>query len=254
MNNYSLKYMLHVAVKYWIAIALAAIFAAGVAFSYINFIAAPKYTARGSIVVTNGKIIAQADEDINTSTSTKVENSDIVASLNFVDTVTDILKTSGIYKILSENIDDEYTFNSLMGRTSVTRRNDNTMFIDVSFTDSDPKRAVKIVNEYLNIAPDYINTMVKNASASIVPADGARWGYPSDIVVVGMGGIIGAVAMYLVIFFIYSSSNVIRDGEDVEEMIAMDVIGVVPDFAASKSREKKYGSYSNNYAGGKKNG
>ncbi len=251
MNNYSLKYMLNVAVRYWIAIALAAIFAAGVAFSYINFIAPPKYSAKGSIVVTNGKIITSNDDDKNTSAS-KVENSDIVASLNFVDTVTDILKTSGIYKILANNIDEEYSFGHLMGSTSVVRRNDDTIFIDVTFTDSDPKRAVKIVNEYLNIAPDYINTMVKNASASIVAADGASWGYPSDIVVVGIGGIVGAVAMYLIIFFIYSSSNVIRDGEDVEEIIDIDVIGIVPDFSASKSHEKRYGVYYG--AGGKKNG
>ena len=253
MNNYSLKYMLHVAIKYWLAIALAAIFAAGVAFSYINFIAPPKYTAKGSIVVTNGKIIAEKENDTATSNA-KVENADIVASLNFVDTITDILRTSGIYKILAENIEEDYSFGHLMGSTSVSRRSDNTIFVDVAFTDSDPKRAVKIVNEYLSIAPEYINTMVKDASASIVTADGARWGYPSDIVVVGIGGIIGAVAMYLIIFFIYSSSNVIRDGEDVEEMIDIDIIGVVPDFAASKSHEKKYGSYNNNYIGGKKNG
>ena len=96
--------MLHVAVRYWIAIALAAVFAAGVAFSYINFIAPPKYSAKGSIVVTNGKIITESYNDKLASNS-KVENSDIVASLNFVDTITDILRTSGIYKILAENID-----------------------------------------------------------------------------------------------------------------------------------------------------
>ena len=252
MNNYSLKYMLHVAVRYWVAIVLAAVFAAGVAFSYMNFIAPPKYTARGSIVVTNGKIITESQTDKPT-TNAKVENSDIVASLNFVDTITDILKTSGIYKILAENIDEDYSFGHLMGSTSVSRRSDNTIFIDVTFTDSNPKRAVEIVNEYLSIAPDYINTMVKDASASIVTADGARWGYPSDVVIIGIGGIIGAVVMYLIIFFIYSSSNVIRDGEDVEEMIDMDVIGIVPDFTASKSHEKRYGSY-NSSIGGKKNG
>ncbi len=251
MNNYSLKYMLNVAVRYWIAIALAAIFAAGVAFSYINFIAPPKYSAKGSIVVTNGKIITENQNDKPT-TNAKVENSDIVASLNFVDTITDILRTSGIYKILAENIDEDYSFGHLMGCTSVSRRNDNTIFVDVTFTDSDPKRAVKIVNEYLSIAPDYINTMVKDASASIVTADGARWGYPSDIVVVGIGAIVGAVVMYLIIFFIYSSSNVIRDGEDVEEMVDIDIIGIVPDFSASKSHEKRYGAYYS--MGGKKNG
>lgn len=251
MNNYNLKYMLHVAVRYWLAIVLAAVFVAGVAFSYINFIAPPKYSAKGSIVVTNGKIITESYNDKATS-GAKVENSDIVASLNFVDTITDILKTSGIYKILAENIDEDYSFGHLMGCTSVTKRNDNTIFVDVTFTDSDPKRAVEIVNEYLRIAPDYINTMVKDASSSIVTADGARWGYPSDIVVVGIGGIIGAVAMYLIIFFIYSSSNVIRDGENVEEMIGMDIIGIVPDFATSKSHEKRYGAYYS--AGGRKNG
>ncbi len=249
MNNYGLRYLLNIALKYWVAILLSAILTAGVAFSYINFLAEPKYTARGSIVVTNGRIINQED---SSGTATKVENSDIVASINFVDTIVDILKTPGIYEKLSKELDSDYTFGQLMGKTSISKRSTNTLFIDIRFTSSDPKDAINILNKYLELAPDYIRSMVVDASASIVKADSSYWDYPSNFTIISLGAILGAALMYLLVFFIYSSSNVIRDGEDFEEICGIDVIGIVPDFAASKSRERKYGGYYG--TGGNKNG
>ncbi len=250
MNNYSLRYMVNVALKYWILIVVASVLTAGAAFSYFNFVAEPKYTANGSIAITNGKII------IANETSQKVENGDIVASINLATTVTDILKTSGIYKELADELDNKYSYGQLMGKTSVSRKSDDTIFIDVSFTHSDPKEAIEILNEYLKLAPDYINTIGKDITSVVFPADYASWSYPSDVIIIAIGAVAGAVIMYIIIFFIYTSNNIIRDGDDYAELCGMDVIGVVPDFASSRNAEKRYGKYGYySYAsGGNNNG
>lgn len=253
MNNYSLSYMLSVAVKYWIAIALAAVVTATAAFSYFNFIVEPKYSAKGSVVVTNGMIVTNNEYYNNTITNKKdkIENSDVAASLNFADTVVDILKTPAIYKQLAKEINNKYTFDQLMARTKVVRRSDTTLFVDVTFTASDPKEALTIVNQYLELAPAHINSIVENASSEVVPAIKAGWDYPSNVVLIILGGMVGAVIAYLIIFFIYSSSNAIRDEESFREHFDITVIGVVPDFGVTKNYQKKYGNYS---AGGSKNG
>lgn len=250
MNNYSLTYMINVAVKHWIALVVAAVVTATAAFSYFNFIAEPKYAASGSIVVTNGTIIDSSVYSGNTTNKGgKVENSDVLASLNFADTVTDILKTSDIYKQLAKKIGNKYTFDELMSRTTVTRRSESTLFVDVVFIDESPEEAVEILNEYLKLAPDYINSMIENASSSIIPSDKAYWNYPSDMLLILFGGLAGAIVVYFVIFFIYSSSNVIRDEESFREHFDIGIIGVVPDFTVTKNYEKRYSK-----AGGKKNG
>ncbi len=253
MNNYSFTYMVNVAVKHWIALVVAAVITATAAFSYFNFIAEPKYSAKGSIVVTNGAII-DSSLYVNNATNNggTVGNSDVLASLNFAETVTDILKTSNIYKQLADEIDNKYTFDQLMDRTTVTRRSDNTLFVDVEFVAKTPEEAVDILNKYLDLAPEYIKGMVENASSAIVPTDKASWSYPSDIIIILLGAMAGAVVVYLVIFFIYSSSNVIRDEESFREHFDISIIGVVPDFAVTKNLEKKYGGYYG--SGGKRNG
>ncbi|MBQ6847851.1 MAG: hypothetical protein IJO62_02915 [Clostridia bacterium] len=253
MNNYSFTYMLNVAIKHWIALVVAAVVTATAAFSYFNFIAEPKYSATGSVVVTNGTII-DSQQYVNNTTNNKseIENSDVLASLNFADTVTDILKTPDIYKQLADKINGDYTFDELMARTTVTRRSDTTLFVDIEFIAPDKKEAVEILNAYLELAPEYINKMVKNASSSIVRADKSSWDYPSDIIIILFGGLAGAIVTYMIIFFIYSSSNVIRDEESFREHFDISIIGVVPDFAVTKNNEKKYGSYYG--TGGNKNG
>ena len=71
---------------------LVAVFAAG-AFGYCKFLATPEYTATASVLVTNGGIMVQE----STNGQDTISTTDITASINLVDTVTDILETSDIY-------------------------------------------------------------------------------------------------------------------------------------------------------------
>ena len=236
MNNYNLLFMLKLAVKHWKALVLSAVITAGLVFSFFNFIAKPMYSATGSIVVTNGTIISDSGY---ISDKEKLENSDIVASLNFVDTVVDMLKTSKVYKELSSEMDGKYDFTELKSMATVERRSDTTLFEDVSFTASSPKEAVEIVNNYFKVAPKCISESFPNATSSVMTADSAKSMYPGNIVVVLLGAILGAFIAFVVIFLVYSSNPVVRDEEGFREHIGIEVIGTVPDFAASKKAEKR---------------
>ena len=57
MNNISLVDLLKLALRYIYILVAVALVAAIVAFSYCSFIAKPRYSSTGSIVVTNGAII-----------------------------------------------------------------------------------------------------------------------------------------------------------------------------------------------------
>lgn len=236
MNNYNLLFMLKLAAKHWKALVLSAVITAALAFSYFNFIATPMYSATGSIVVTNGTIISDSGY---ISDKDKLENSDIVASLNFVDTVVDMLKTPKVYKKLSEEIGGKYDFATLKAKTTVERRSDTTLFVDVSFTASSPKEAVGIVNSYFKVAPKCISESFPNATSTVMPADTAKSMYPSNFIIILFGGILGAVIVFIIIFLVYSSNPVVRDEESFREHLSIEVIGTVPDFAASKNAEKR---------------
>ena len=93
MNNISLISLLKLALKHIYALILSGVVFAAVAFSYCKFVAVPKYSATGSILVTNGSIINDTQSSATSSTSSRnVSYTDINASLQLADTINDILK------------------------------------------------------------------------------------------------------------------------------------------------------------------
>lgn len=69
MNNISLISLLKLALKHIYALLLAGVIFAAAAFSYCKFMAVPKYSATGSILVTNGSIINNSQSSATASTS-----------------------------------------------------------------------------------------------------------------------------------------------------------------------------------------
>ena len=236
MNNYSLLFMVKLALKHWLTLVIVAVVSATLAFSYFNFVAEPKYSATGSMVVTNGTMISVNDYLMNNG---KIENTDVVASINFVDTVVDTLQVSKIYQDLSDELGGKYSYTELKAKSVVERRSEDTLFVDISFTATTPEEAVKITNAYLSLAPESISDLFPKATAYAVQADSARWMYPSDMIVIILGGFLGAAIVYIIMFLIYSSNPVVRDEESFKELIDIEIIGCVPDFLASKTAEKR---------------
>ena len=243
MRNFTLFSLVRIALKHIVILIIAAIIFAGGTFAYCEFVALPVYSASGTILVTNGAIIEETDPEDDT-----LQNTDIVASLNFSDTVIDILKTKGIFKQLSKEINNKYSYGNLSGRTSISKSDDNSLFLTVSVSANAPDEAVYLVNEYLSLAPDYINSYVPGTAAvAINEAEHASQTYPRTIVFSFMAGMIGAVAAFAVLLLIYSTNTIIRGEEDFLERFDMQIIGSIPDFASAKAekyyRSSYYGAY-----------
>ncbi len=209
-------------------------------------------------MVTNGAIISGTESTTNVNgiitEENTVNNTDITASLNFAHTVTDILNTNGIFKELSDELDGTYSYSQLKSLATVTRRSTNTLFIDISFTANDKDEAIKLVNTYLQLAPDYINTFVpKSAVTATSVADTASKVFPKTIVITSIAGIIGAVFAYAIIFLIYCANTVIKSEDDFKDRFDIPVLGCIPDFSTSKN-EKYYNKYSYGKAGKNDNG
>ncbi len=256
MNIFNLFFMLKIALKHWLALALAAVICAGTAFVYVNYMLPPQYKAKGSLMVTNGTILNESEVEPDD----KLLNTDITASYNFLDTVADMLETSGIYEQLAEVTGNKYNYTQLKGMTSIVRRDDHSLYIDIEFITGTPQEAVIMINKYLDLVPDYIDSKVLNSAVSIEYADSAVEVNMSSLSAMLLAGIAGAAIVYLIFFLIYSADTVIRDEESFKDHLDINVIGVVPDFASSKSTEKKYYKYNRYYGygygygyGGRKN-
>ena len=250
VNNISLIGLLKLALRYIYILIAVALVAAIVAFSYCNFIAVPRYSSTGSIVVSNGAIINNSSSQ---STSNKVSTSDIAASLQLSNTIIDILNTNDIYKELASDLGNKYTYTDLMGRATVKRRSEDTLFIDATFTADTPEEARALVNGFLKLVPDYILKFIPNSTAAVTTtADKAVKIYPRTSKTVFVSALAGVLLSYAVIYLISIFNTTIKNEDDVKSNYDLTVLGNIPDFSsAAFNKRNKYYAYSK---GGNANG
>lgn len=250
VNNISLIGLLKLALRYIYILIAVALVAAIVAFSYCNFIAVPRYSSTGSIVVSNGAIINNSSSQ---STSNKVSTSDIAASLQLSNTIIDILNTNDIYKELASDLGNKYTYTDLMGRATVKRRSEDTLFIDATFTADTPEEAQALVNGFLKLVPDYILKFIPNSTAAVTTtADKAVKIYPRTSKTVFVSALAGVLLSYAVIYLISIFNTTIKNEDDVKSNYDLTVLGNIPDFSsAAFNKRNKYYAYSK---GGNANG
>ena len=228
----------------WIIVLSAVIVAAG-AFSYCKFLVTPSYSATASIIVTNGAVTVYSDKST-------VSASDISASLYLSYTVVDILKTPDIYKAVADQLGKDYQYQSIMNRTSVARRHDDTLFIDVTFTSTDPKEAMRIANKFVEISCEYIPEFVPHAVAKVAStAIKASKTYPKTTTTTAVAGVVGAALAYVTLFIIESTNRAIKGEEDFTNNFEVPLLGAVPDFENAEGtgyrKRRGRGGYSNGY-------
>ena len=230
--------------RLWIIILVAVICAAG-AFGYCKFFVTPSYSATASILVTNGAVTTSYDD-----TTDKVSGSDISASLYLSYTVVDILNTPDIYKKVADALGSGYDYQSLMGRSSIARRSEDTLFIDVTFSSTDPKEAMRVANKYVEVACSYIPEFIPSSRAMVAStAIKAAMTYPRTMMTTAVAGLAGAVVAYVVLFIIESLNRSVKGEEDFTANFDVPLLGSVPDFenAEGSGYRKSKGGYSNAY-------
>lgn len=232
--------------RIWIIILAAVVCAAG-AFSYCKLFITPSYSATASILVTNGAVTTSYDE-----TTDKVSGSDISASLYLAYTVVDILNTPDIYKKVADSMGNGYEYQNLMSRSSVARRSEETLFVDVTFTSTDPKEAMRIANKYVEVACEYIPEFIPSSRAMIAStAIKSVMTYPRTMMTTAVAGLVGAVASYIILFIIESLNRSIKGEEDFTANFDVPLLGAVPDFENAESvgyrKSKGRGGYGSGY-------
>ena len=255
MGDVSLIYFLQLAwKKLWFLILFMFLFAAA-AFSYCNFLATPVYNASSSILVTNGAIVTQYETGPNQTDS--ISSTDITASLSLANTVIDILKTPDIYLELSEQFDGKYTYSQLKGVIKVERRNNNTLFIDITASSTEGKEAKLIANEFAKASCKYVTKFIPYAKANVAStALNYQLVFPNTITITAIAAMFGVVLAFIIVFIADSLNQSIRGEDDFIAKYNLPLLGAVPDFENNEvfgkySKKNRY--YSGRYSSFSKN-
>ena len=245
VNEFSIYHIFRLLIKNFFLILLTAIVFGVGTFCYCKFYLPERFAASGSVVVTNGGIINKdsSNEQQLQNSNDKVNNSDISASINLLDTIQDILATKDIYEELSQNLGNKYSASQLRSFATISKRDDYSLFIDVKFEMNNPNEAIKITNMFLSLTDKYIRDYIPGTQIRITESDGsAPKTYPNTVSSTLLAAITGGLLAFVIAYIISLFNTTIQSEEEFKDRYNIPVLGDIPDFTAAKS-----GKYAKSY-------
>ena len=215
MKDISLSLILKVVLrKIWIILLAAVIVGAGTFFYCSNFVD-PTYAAASSVIVTNGGLIS---DDDSTASSGKVSNTDVAASINILETCVDIMKTNSFYKEVANHPEIKrlgYSSSELDRMTSIERRSDYSLFIDIKVNCGDDKEAIVIADCVAETAPKYIQKIIANTRVEVEPSSGSALVAPMTTRTAVIAALLAAVVAVAIFVILAATDNTIKGEEDI---------------------------------------
>lgn len=241
MNEFSVASLLNIARKCIGYLIAAVIVCAVAAYCYCEFIVTPTYQSRVSFVASNGGVGSAIDD------SGKIISSDVSASLAMINTYVDILKTSGAYKQLETVLGGKYDHRQLRGMVAVEMRSEDSLFIDVRVTSTDPEDSVAIANAFLSIGESYVSNAMNEPDKKLIlkaeDSSSATQNYPSTMRSVFMAAAFGFIFVYAIALIVSMLDKTIKGETDFAENYDIPILGNVPNFKSAAKGEKKYEKY-----------
>ena len=242
--------------KLWIIVIVAAVLAIG-AFGYCEFLATPIYSARSSIIVTNGNILfGQENEPSYDNQGEGVNNTDISASLALANTVTDILKSNNFFDNAAEHLNQisdfdkygEFTYLRLAGMVSVSRRGSDTLAVDISVKSQQKEEAIDLTNAIAEYSKSYILKYIPQSKTEVMDiAFSVSRTYPQTSIITVAAGLVGAILAFLAVWAIDYLNQTVRSEEEFVAKYDIPLLGSVPDFENVEVVGSYYRKYTSAY-------
>ena len=237
MNELTLSNLLGILKKSLVYIIIVSILFAIGSYCYCKFIATPTYQAKISFIGANGSgfgIQTEEDDDFFTTT-------DISASRALILTYVGLFKTSGFYDMIQKECGLDYSSAQLSGMVSFVQREENSLFIDVTVTCTNPKHAIKIAETIYEFGDDYLVGQLPIAYVKAIEDTNstAVQNYPVTSTTMMAAVILGAVLVFAIAIIITVMDKTIKGENDFTANYDIPILGNIPNFKAAAREEKK---------------
>ena len=223
-NNYEVKSELEVSLKEiffelkqnWVVMTVSSLLLASIVFFYTSVFVTPKYQSTSELYVLSKSTSITAFSDIQIGTYLTRDYVEVVSDRPVLDKVIENLKLDITYKQLGRMI-------------SVTNPQ-NTRIIEITVTDSDPKRAKEIADEMADVSSAFIAEKMDQQSPNVLHYSYSDGGIVSPNI--GKSTILGAVVGFslamIILILKYLLSDTIMSADDVERKLGLSVLGMIP--------------------------
>ena len=202
------------------SIVLVALVFAIAAFGYSAFLAKKEYQSTSRIYV-----VSRQNQDNNALT-----NSDLQAGSYLVKDYREIILSQNVLTQAIEELKLDLTPAELSKKISVSVPTD-TRILSITAKDGDPKEAARIANGLRNVAAEKIISVTKVSDVTTldeaeVPQSPSSPNIRRNVL---LGFVAGAGLMLVLLVVVEVLDDRVKRPEDVEELMGLPLLGVVPD-------------------------
>ena len=124
---------------------------------------------------------------------------------------------------------------------SIAQRTENSLFIDVTVTSTDPKHAIEIAETIYECGDDFLVATLPNAYVkAIEDTDSiATQNYPVVSTTVMFAVVLGAALAFAIAIIITLMDKTIKGEKDFMANYDIPILGNIPNFKAAAREEKK---------------
>ena len=203
-----------------IAIILTAIVAAVIAFGVSSFVLTPEYSSTTRIYVVNR----------NQSEKTGLTNQDLQAGTYLVKDYKEIILSQDVLEKVISNLKLEKTVKALSKKIQVTVPVD-TRIVSITVKDAQPEEASRIANALREVAAEKIIsvtrvsdvTTLEEARPALTPSS------PNIRRNTALAFLVGGAVMVISVLLLELLDDRVKRPEDVEEVMQVALLGIVPD-------------------------
>ncbi len=202
------------------SIILVALVFAIAAFGYSAFLAKKEYQSTSRIYV-----VSRQNQDNNALT-----NSDLQAGAYLVKDYSEIILSQNVLSQAIEELKLDMTPAELSKKINVSVPTD-TRILSITAKDRDPKEAARIANGLRNVAAEKITSVTKVSDVTTldeaeVPQSPSSPNIKRNVL---LGFVAGAGLMVVLLVVVEVLDDRVKKPEDVEELMGLPLLGVVPD-------------------------
>ena len=183
------------------------------------FALTPKYQASINMIVNTRQ-----------DTTTTFTSDNFNSAKNLISTYAVIIKGNTVLNEVIDELNLDMTYAELYDMVDVADV-DATQIMKVTVTDTDAKRAGKIVQTIADIVPDVLVEKVEAGSCKTVSdvAINPNKVFPQTKKYVVLAGLLGAVLVCGVLVLAHLLHDTVVDDEDIQKKLGLPVLGLIPE-------------------------
>lgn len=211
--------------KIWLIIAV--IWGAAMGVVYTRYMVEPKYSSSVTLILS--KPTTEVATDIYNTPEGGITQSDIMLNQNLISTYREIMESRKVSKAVIEKLSLNMSYAEFKKCINVSSVKD-TDVIKLSITTTEPELSAKIATEMINVFSEEVVKIYNIKNVSIIDEaevnrNPVNVNYTKNAVIFAM---VLFILTALVIFLIYYFDNTIKSKDEIEKLLEVPVLAVIP--------------------------